>query len=93
MDLRPPSTAETRHHTNTHAPDCDTLITDEGKRGREKEKGREALRNCGYLERGLEGGGAEGENQVEKETEPGTQQGSDHGEGKSSRHFALLYPT
>ena len=46
---------------------ADTLIADEGRRGREKEEVREALRICGYPEWALKEGEHRGKTMLKKE--------------------------
>ena len=49
---------------------ADTLITDEGMGEREKEKIREALRNCAYPEGALQDGEQRGKGKLRKAQEP-----------------------
>ena len=69
----------------------DTLISDEGRRGREKENVTETLRNCGYPEWVLKEGEQRGKTKVRKEQESEAQLAPDHREGKSSRHFVYYH--
>ena len=68
---------------------ADTLISYEDRRESEKEKVRQALRNCGYPDWALKEGEQRGKTKLRGEQEPEAQLGIDQAEGKSGR--TLLY--
>ena len=67
----------------------DTLISDVGRREKERDKVRGALRNCGYSEWALKEGEQSGKKKLTTEEAP-AQQVLDQGEGESNRQFAVL---